>query len=259
MNKIAKVFNDKKGNLLNVYCTAGFPKLDDTTKVVLSLQESGVDFIEIGMPFSDPMADGETIQKSNHQALENGMSIALLLEQLNSIKDQIKVPIILMGYFNPVIQYGVDRFLQECANVGVAGLIIPDLPLREYLDEYQEKFDAVGIQNIFLVTPQTSAERIAQIDRHSMAFIYVVSTYATTGGALDVDDERKAYFDSLKTMQLRNPYLIGFGIGDKTTFDQACEHAHGAIIGSAFIKAIENSTDLKSDIDKFVKGIRPSN
>lgn len=255
MNRIDQLFNTKKERILNVYFTAGYPKLDDTATVIKVLETSGADIVEIGMPFSDPVADGLTIQESNAIALNNGMSLKLLFAQLTDIRESVEIPIILMGYINPVLQFGIEEFCKACQMVGVDGLILPDLPLAEYLSTYKSIFDKHGLFNIQLITPQTSATRIKEIDGASNGFIYMVSSSSTTGAKSTISGNQQEYFERVNAMGLRNPKLIGFGISNAETFNKACENANGAIIGSAFIKAISSSRDLKGDIDSFVKKI----
>lgn len=254
-NKLEKLFLQQNNNLLNVYCTAGFPTKDSTKEVLLSLQSAGVDMIEVGMPYSDPIADGEVIQKSNMQALQNGMTIELLFEQLNNIKKEITVPLILMGYLNPVLQFGMDKFCKEAANAGVAGIILPDLPMQEYEQVYKKYFSQNNLSFIFLVTPQTSTERIMQADKLSTGFLYAVSSSATTGSS-NKGEDKEIYFKKLKSLILQNPLMIGFGINDSKTYLQACKYASGAIIGSAYIKAISVSKNIKKSTASFIKTIR---
>jgi len=242
--------------MLSVYFTAGFPGRDDTIRIVKTLETAGADLVEIGIPFSDPIADGPTIQASNQQALENGMSLKLLFDQLEGVRDEVEIPILLMGYFNPIYQYGVESFCRKCSEVGVDGVIIPDLPMAEYLQDYQQIFANNGLQSIFLVSPNTSPGRIREIDGNSNAFIYVVSSSSTTGAKSQISSDQAQYFERISQMELRNPYLIGFGISSNETFSRACEHAAGAIIGSAFIDLIGNSTDLETDIQSFITGIK---
>ncbi len=258
MNRITKLFKESTNQegLLNVYFTAGFPKLDDTLKVLTALQEGGADLVEIGMPYSDPVADGETIQKSNDQALENGMTVRILFDQLKDMRQTINVPVLLMGYVNPVLQYGIEDFCKKCAEVGVDGLILPDLPLDVYESEYKHIFDAHGILNIFLITPQTSEKRIRQIDEVGEGFIYTVSSASVTGSKSGVSGDMEAYFNRLNAMNLQNPRLIGFGIKDHATFKKASEYAAGAIIGSAFIRVLEQSNNLSEDIKNFVYQVK---
>ena len=255
-NRILGLFARKQKELLNIYCTAGYPSLEDTPKVIKALANAGVDLIEIGMPFSDPIADGPTIQVSNQQALDNGMNLEALFDQLHGIRQEVEVPLILMGYINPVLQMGMERFCQKAAEVGIDGLILPDVPMYEYEQFYKSLFDSYNLSNIFLISPQTSEERIRKIDELSQGFIYMVSTDSTTGKTQDISDNQRTYFERIQAMQLRNPRLIGFGIHDHTTYATACQYANGAIIGSAFIKAIKNSQDLEGDIHTFVQKIR---
>jgi tryptophan synthase alpha chain len=252
MNRIQKLFKTKEKNILNVYFTAGFPHLNDTTKILQALQTAGADIVEIGMPYSDPVADGETIQQSNDVALANGMTIKLLFEQLKDIRQNIDLPIVLMGYFNPVIQFGVERFCQKCQEVGIDGLILPDLPIAEYEDEYKAIFDKYGLLNTFLITPQTSEARIKQIDNNTDGFIYMVSSASITGSTSGISESMETYFNRINAMNLKNPRLIGFGIKDKNSFTKACQYANGAIIGSQFIRVLEKATDLEQDIADYV-------
>ncbi len=257
MNRIKQLFQEKTNNILNVYFTAGFPKINDTILILKALQDGGADLVEIGMPYSDPVADGETIQQSNQIALDNGMSVKLLFEQLAGIREAgITVPILLMGYVNPVIQFGVESFCQKCQEVGIDGLILPDMPISVYEEEYKAIFDKYGILNTFLITPQTTGERIRHIDNISDGFIYMVSSASTTGAKSGISVDQEAYFARVNAMNLKNPRLIGFGISDNETFKKAASQAAGAIIGSAFIKLIGQSTDLAGDIKGFVSSVK---
>lgn len=256
-NRIADLFSTKNDRLLNVYFTAGFPQLNDTRTVLLGLQQAGVDLIEIGMPYSDPVADGEVIQQSNGVALDNGMSLRVLFDQLADCRHELNVPILLMGYINPVLQFGVEAFCQKCREVGVDGVILPDLPFDLYVAEYKHIFEQYGIFNIFLITPQTSDERISLIDEASEGFIYMVSSASITGSVSGISNTMKAYFERIAGMGLRNPRLIGFGINNQETFDTASEHANGAIIGSAFVNHLAKNGPGAEGIDAFVKAIRP--
>ncbi len=255
MNRINQLFNTKKNNILSVYFTAGFPNLDDTLKIIQELEQNGVDLIEIGMPFSDPTADGPTIQRSSEKALKNGMSLNLLFEQLKDIRKSVNIPLILMGYINPVYQYGIERFCKKCAEIGIDGTILPDLPLGEFNEFYKPYFEASKLHNILLITPQTTESRIREIDEASSGFIYMVSSASTTGAGKKVEDFYEDYFVRVQNMKLTNPRLIGFGISDRATYRNACAYSNGAIIGSAFVNALKNSTNLKEDISGFVKSI----
>lgn len=255
MNRIDQLFLNKPQEILNIYCTAGFPALNDTLTIMETLQQSGADMVELGMPFSDPLADGPVIQESSTRAIANGMRISVLFEQLKGFRDRISLPVILMGYMNPVLQFGVENFCKQCAETGVDGIILPDLPMDEFETEYRQVFEKYGLHLIFLVTPETSEARIRKIDSLSKGFVYAVSSSSTTGKDKDMGDQQ-AYFARLKNMKLKNPVLIGFGIKDKQTFQAACANSNGAIIGSAFVKAIENSTNLQSSIQSFVQGIK---
>lgn len=254
-NRINQLFEKKQSNILSVYFTAGFPNLNDTVEIIRELEKNGVDLIEIGMPFSDPTADGPTIQRSSEKALKNGMSLNLLFDQLKDIRKSVQIPLILMGYINPVYQYGIERFCKKCAEIGIDGTILPDLPLNEYNEFYQLAFEANNLHNVLLITPQTSEARIREIDEASSGFIYMVSSASTTGAGKKVEDFHRDYFERVQNMKLKNPRLIGFGISDQATFKNACDFANGAIIGSAFVNAIEKSSALEKDISTFVKGI----
>ena len=256
MNRIEKLFKEKKKNVLSVFFTAGFPALNSAKGIAKTLEEAGVDMIEIGIPFSDPIADGPTIQESNKIALENGMSVKLLLEQVKEIRKEVSIPIILMGYLNPVLQYGVEKFCKEAAANGVDGLILPDMPMDEYLLFYKELMESVNLFNCFLVSPTTSEERIRKIDEASKGFIYAVSSSSTTGAKRDFAEEQEQYFGKLQSLSLKNPFLIGFGVSSHETFSKACQYSAGAIIGSAFINLLKTSANLESDINEFVKSIR---
>lgn len=227
-----------KNKILSIYFTAGFPKLNDTKTLIEELVRNKVDIIEIGLPFSDPLADGPTIQSSSMQALHNGMTTALLFEQLKDIRNTVDIPLIIMGYFNPMLQFGIENFLKACQQTGIDGLIVPDLPLEIYLSDYKCLFEFYGIQMIFLITPQTSEERIRLIDDNSNAFIYMVSSSGVTGSKDQFEENQLQYFERIARMNLNNPQLIGFGISNKITFQQAIKHQKGAIIGSSFIQFI---------------------
>lgn len=252
MNRInQKLQEDKK--LLSIYFSAGYPQLNDTVTIIKNLEKAGVDMIEIGMPFSDPLADGPTIQASSTKALNNGMTTKILFEQLKSIRESVEIPLILMGYFNPVLQYGVEAFCKKCQEIGIDGLILPDLPVDVYDEHYKEVFEKYGLINVFLITPQTSDERIRYIDSVSKGFIYMVSSASTTGAQQGFGDVQTQYFKRIASLNLQNPQIVGFGISNNDTFLQATQYAKGAIIGSAFIKHL---TEYKVNaIDDFVTSI----
>ncbi len=254
MQRIKDLFDRNTEGLLNIYFTAGYPALEDTGKVILALDQAGVDLIEIGMPYSDPLADGPTIQQSGMKALENGMTLPLLFEQLSSIREQTHVPLILMGYFNQVMQYGEEAFFRKCASVGVDGLILPDLPLFEYQTLYRPLVEELGLGFSFLITPQTSEKRIREVDEATRGFIYMVSNASITGAKKEISDRQIAYFERIQAMELQQPRLIGFGISNHETFSTACKYARGAIIGSAFIRMLE--ADELEGITPFIQGIR---
>lgn len=252
MNRITKTL-DKEKKLLSIYFTAGYPKPEGTVKIIQDLEKSGVDFIEIGLPFSDPLADGPTIQESSTIALKGGMTTNKLFEQLKDIRKSVEIPLIIMGYFNPILQYGVENFCKKCRETGIDGLIIPDLPVDVYNDQYRSIFEEYGLINIFLITPQTSNKRIRYIDSVSNGFIYMVSSASVTGSTKGFGEETRDYFRRISSMELRNPQIIGFGINDSETFDQATEYAAGAIIGSAFVKHLTANGTAK--IGEFVNSI----
>lgn len=256
MNRIDKLFGEKKSNVLSVFYTAGFPSLNDTVLIAQQLEKSGVDLIEIGIPFSDPIADGPTIQQSNKVALNNGMTLKLLLEQLREIRKTVKLPIILMGYLNPVLQYGMEKFCSEASASGVDGIILPDMPMEEYVSEYKALMDSLNLYCAFLISPITSESRIRKIDEVSNGFIYAVSSSSTTGAKSDFTNEQFTYFNKLKSMSLKNPFLIGFGISTHTIFSTACQYGSGAIVGSAFINLLRESKNLTADIPSFVQSLR---
>ncbi|MEA1786823.1 tryptophan synthase subunit alpha [Arenibacter sp. GZD96] len=253
MNRIhQKLKEDKK--LLSIYFTAGYPKLEDTVTIIQELEKNGVDMIEIGLPFSDPLADGPTIQESSTAALKNGMTTELLFQQLQDIRKSVSIPLILMGYFNPMLQYGVEAFCKKCHDIGIDGIIMPDLPLDVYQENYTAIYQKYGLINIFLITPQTSDKRIQQIDAASDGFIYMVSSASVTGSKSGFGNLQTDYFERIAKMNLKNPQIVGFGINNAQTFIQATKTAKGAIIGSAFIKHLsEKGVGAISD---FVKSIR---
>ncbi|TDH27850.1 tryptophan synthase subunit alpha [Segetibacter sp. 3557_3] len=261
MKRLSQLFATKKQRILNVYCTAGYPELDSTLPVMKALEDQGADIIELGMPYSDPLADGPVIQESSLRAIENGMTIATLFNQLSTMRTgdaagtgKITIPVILMGYMNPVLQYGFERFCEKAAEVGIDGLILPDLPMHEYETIYGPTIRKFGLDLVFLVTPETGEQRIRRIDALSSGFLYAVSSSSTTGSNKNIGDQ-EAYFQKLQSMQLQNPVLVGFGIKDKSTFDAACKYTNGAIIGSAYIKALEHSTDVAGTTKSFLSNI----
>ena len=272
MSRISSIFQAKQhqqnnkgttaGKVLNVYCTAGYPQLNSTLTVMKALQDNGADLIELGMPYSDPLADGPVIQASGSNALENGMTIAVLFQQLKDFRADanqggIQVPVILMGYMNPVLQHGFEQFCADAAAVGIDGLILPDLPQHEFETEYGAIIKKYGLDFIFLVTPETSVDRVRKLDALSTGFLYAVSSSSTTGNEKDFDAVEK-YLQRLQSLQLKNPILVGFGIKDKSTFEAACKYSNGAIIGSAYIKALENADDIPLATKEFLDTILSS-
>jgi tryptophan synthase alpha chain len=255
-NRIDALFETKKKNILSVFFTAGFPAVDDTERIAGQLHASGVDMIEIGIPFSDPVADGPVIQESNTISLTNGMTLKKLLTQVKRIRAKINTPILLMGYLNPVIQYGVDKFCADFAAAGIDGVILPDLPAQVFQREYQSTFEKHGLKNVFLISPTTSNERIRSIDEASSGFIYAVSSSSTTGAKNNFSEEQQAYFKKLQGMKLRNPFLIGFGVSSHSTFSNACQFGSGAIVGSAFISLLKSAANLDTEIPRFVNELR---
>ena len=254
MSRIQELFNLKKNNVLNVYCTAGYPGLESTLEVMRALQDTGADIIELGIPYSDPLADGPVIQQSGSIAIANGMSIETLFNQLRNFRTSILVPVVLMGYMNPVLQYGFENFCRQAAALQIDGLILPDLPEYEFESEYGPIMQRHNLDFIFLVTPETSEERVRKLDSLSTGFLYAVSSSSTTGNNKNMTDV-EAYLKRLKSYRLKNPLLVGFGIKDKETFEAACAYANGAIIGSAYIKALENSNDIKKATETFFRTI----
>jgi tryptophan synthase alpha chain len=254
MSKLELVFKEKSKRVLNVYCTAGYPSLDSTMKVMESLQKNGADIIELGMPYSDPLADGEVIQVSSIKALANGMNIAVLFEQIKDMRKSISIPVILMGYMNPILQYGFENFCKKAKEVGVDGLILPDLPLFEFEQSYGKIITENNLDFIFLVTPETPVDRIKKLDSLSNGFLYAVSSSATTGKDKDFNVVAQ-YLQKLQAMQLKNPILVGFGIKDKATFDAATLHTQGAIIGSAYIQQLTKGGDIETTTSQFLNSV----
>lgn len=255
MNRIDQLFQQKKQNILSVYFTAGYPELNDTVPIIQSLERHGVDLAEIGIPFSDPMADGPTIQASGTQALKNGMSLRLLFEQLSDIRSSVKIPLVLMGYLNPILRFGFENFCAETQRFGIDGIIIPDLPFSEYMQSYKPIAEKHGLHIIMLITPETSEERIRLIDQNTRGFIYMVSSASVTGAKNAFGDENLRYFKRINAMNLRNPRLIGFGISNKKTFDAACENASGAIIGSKFVSLLGSEKSVPDAVKKLIVAI----
>ena len=257
-NRIIELFQTNKQNLLSVYYTAGFPNLNDTITIAIALEKAGADIIEIGVPFSDPIADGPVIQESNNIALQNGMTVKLLLEQVAEIRKVVELPIILMGYLNPIMQFGMEAFCQAASKAGVDGLILPDMPMIEFENSYRALFETNNLCNTFLISPTTSEARIRKIDAATIGFIYAVSSSSTTGAKGNFSSEQITYFERLVNLKLKNPFLIGFGISNQSAFSQACQYSSGAIVGSAFILLLKNSKNVADDIDQFVKKIKES-
>lgn len=255
-NNIQKRIKEADGKALNVYFTAGFPTLESIPVLISALEKSGADLIELGMPYSDPLADGVTIQKSSKTALENGLNLNILFDKIELARKTTTIPIILMGYFNQLLQFGVSKFLKMASEKGVEGMIIPDLPMDIYEREYKSLFEKHNMSISFLISPMTSEERIRQADRLSTAFIYVVSQSSITGKKGEISKEQKKYFERIDSMNLETPRLIGFGIHDNSTFETACQHSDGAIVGSAFIRALADSQDIISTTDAFIKSIK---
>ena len=253
MNSIQELFQKKDQNLLSIYFTCGYPALEDTASVIQELSKSNVDFIEVGLPYSDPLADGPTIQDSSQKALDNGINLDIIFQQLMLLKETNKTPLVLMGYLNQLLKYGEEKFCQKVVDCGIDTLIIPDLPMVEFENHYQELFDSYGLTNVFLITPHTSEERIRKIDAYSKAFIYVVASASITGAKGTISSNQISYFERIKSMNLNSKLIVGFGISDKSTFNTACHYANGAIIGSAFIKDLGiNGVDR---IDNFIQPI----
>jgi tryptophan synthase alpha chain len=255
MNRLNHLFETKKNNLLSIYFTAGYPALNTTLDIAEALEKAGADFLEIGFPYSDPVADGPVIQNSSQRSLENGMTLNVLFEELKDLRKRVKLPIMLMGYINPILQYGIERFCKKAADVGIDGIIVPDLPIYEYEKLYADFFKKNDLSNIFMVTPQTSDDRIIKIDQLSSSFIYMLSSSVITGVSLKLSDSIEDYYKRVKAMNLKNPTIFGFGISNKESFKKACEYANGAIVGTAFVKLLANEGYLEK-IPEFVASIR---
>lgn len=256
MNRINQLFSSNKKDILSIYFCAGHPTVDSTAHIIRTLEKHGVEMIEIGIPFSDPMADGAVIQHAATQSLRNGMSLKLLFDQLRDIRSDVTIPLVLMGYLNPIMQFGFEHFCKQCVKCGIDGVIIPDLPFRDYQEHYRSIAERHNVKVIMLITPETSEERVREIDTHTDGFIYMVSSAATTGVQRDFDDQKRAYFKKIEDMKLVNPLMVGFGISNKATFDAACEHASGAIIGSRFVTLLEEEKDAEKAILELKKSIK---
>lgn len=256
MNRINQLFSEQKKNILSIYFCAGYPTLEGTVETIKALEKNGVRMIEIGIPFSDPMADGPVIQEAATQALRNGMKLTLLFEQLKDIRREVNIPLILMGYLNPIMRYGFENFCRSCQICGIDGMIIPDLPFKDYIETYKEIADRYNLKIIMLITPETSEERIRFIDEHTDGFIYMVSSAAITGTQNDFNEQKQAYFRRIEEMNLRNPRMIGFGISNKQTYDAACAHATGAIVGSKFVTLLKEERKAENAIIRLLDALR---
>ena len=256
MNRINHLFSSKEKDLLSIYFCAGHPTLEGTAEVIKTLEDNGVKMVEIGIPFSDPMADGVVIQNAATQALRNGMSLKVLFEQLKDIRKTVTIPLVLMGYLNPIMQFGFEHFCKQCTECGVDGMIIPDLPFKDYQEHYRIIAERYNLRIIMLITPETSEERVREIDEHTDGFIYMVSSASTTGAQQDFDVQKRNYFKKIEEMKLRNPRMVGFGISNKATFKAACEHASGAIIGSRFVTLFEEEKDPQKAITRLLNGLK---
>ena len=259
MNRINQLFATKKRGILSIYFCAGYPTLAGTREIIKNLEQNGIDMIEIGIPFSDPMADGPVIQHAATQALHNGMTLKVLFSQLSGIRNDVKIPLVLMGYLNPIMQYGFENFCHSCRECGIDGIIIPDLPFKEYIENYKEIAERHDLKMIMLITPETSEERIRLIDDHTDGFIYMVSSAAITGAQKNFDEQRQAYFRHIESMRLKRPRMIGFGISNRQTFETACAHASGAIIGSKFVSLLGEECDTDRAIKKLLEALHESN
>ncbi|HLT72819.1 MAG TPA: tryptophan synthase subunit alpha [Cyclobacteriaceae bacterium] len=255
-NRITQLFSSGRKDLLSVYYTAGYPGLEDTAAIAGWLEAAGVDFIELGIPFSDPVADGPTIQASNKVALDNGMNLHLLIKQVKELRKKVQIPVILMGYLNPVMQYGMEQFCADAVEAGVDGLILPDMPMEEYLNVYRQLFEKHNLSNTFLISPTTSEARIRKIDSVTNGFIYAVAASSTTGARDSFSEDQVKYFSKLQSLGLHNPFMIGFGISNAGTFTTACTYGSGAIVGSAFINVLREARDLEKDIQAFVSSLK---
>jgi tryptophan synthase alpha chain len=256
MSRLANLFAKKKKDVLSVYFTAGFPHLNDTVEIIRTLSEEGVDMIEIGIPYSDPMADGPVIQRSSQVALENGMSQKFLFEQLKDIRKITGIPLLLMGYLNTAMQYGFENLCKKAVEIGIDGMIIPDIPLDIYIRDFKPTVEKYGLDFVLLITPETSEERVREIDAASSGFVYMVSSAATTGSQKTFGDEKQSYFKRISEMDLKNPLLVGFGVSNKETFDTAAKYTNGAIIGSAFIRLLDEKRNIREAVCALIEKIR---
>lgn len=256
MNRINQLFDTQKSKILSIYFCAGHPTLDSTRSVIKALEKNGIDMIEIGIPFSDPMADGPVIQEAATCALRNGMSLKRLFDQLEGIRREVTIPLILMGYLNPIMQFGFENFCRRCRECGIDGVIIPDLPFKDYMNDFKATAEAYDIKMIMLITPETSEERIRLIDNHTDGFIYMVSSAAITGAQKDFNEQKLAYFRRIEAMQLHTPRMIGFGISNRQTFESACAHASGAIIGSRFVSLLDKERDPERAIQRLLAALK---
>lgn len=256
MNRINQLFDTQKSKILSIYFCAGHPTLDSTRSVIKALEKNGIDMIEIGIPFSDPMADGPVIQEAATCALRNGMSLKRLFDQLEGIRLEVTIPLILMGYLNPIMQFGFENFCRRCRECGIDGVIIPDLPFKDYMNDFKATAEAYDIKMIMLITPETSEERIRLIDDHTDGFIYMVSSAAITGAQKDFNEQKLAYFRRIEAMQLHTPRMIGFGISNRQTFESACAHASGAIIGSRFVSLLDEERDPERAIQRLLAALK---
>lgn len=256
MNRITNLFDKQSSGILSVYFTAGYPALNDTRTILRALAAKGIDLVEIGIPFSDPMADGPVIQEASTQALRNGMSLRLLFGQLEGMRKEISIPVILMGYLNPIMQYGFENFCRSCRKAGIDGMIIPDLPYADYMADYKETAERYDLKVIMLITPETSEERIRSIDAHTSGFIYMVSSAATTGAQQSFDGQKQTYFRRIHEMGLQNPCLVGFGISNKATYEAATAHAAGAIVGSKFVRLLKEESSADQAVDRLLEALK---
>ena len=257
-NRIDELFERKKENILSIFLTAGYPKKEDTLEIIKQLDKAGVDLIEVGIPYSDPLADGPIIQLSSQVALENGVTLINTFEQLKTLRDITKMPVLLMGYINTVLQFGIEAFYKKCDEVGVDGLILPDLPIEEYVAIHKPFADKYNIHVVFLISPDTSTDRIKLIDKHSKGFVYVVSSNSTTGSGKELPNTLIKKVEAIKSLQLKNPLMMGFGIKGKTEFDAACQLVNGAIIGSSFVQLLSHSSNFEKSIPEFILNIKPN-